>query len=48
MRAFNGSGQRKRNLHSLIHDNTDSIVQQAFTEYDSVELRVDLVLLEYR
>ena len=31
----------------LIHNDTDSIVEQTFTKDDSVKLGVNLVLIEY-
>lgn len=33
-------------IHSLIHDDTDSIVQQTFAKNDGVKLWIDLVLIE--
>lgn len=33
-------------FYSLVHDDTDGIVQQTFSEDDGVQLRVDLVLIE--
>lgn len=35
------------NVYLLIHDDTDSIVQQALAEDDSIQLGVDLILIEY-
>lgn len=39
---------RKRGRYALIHNDTDSIVQQALAKNDSVQLRVDPVLVENR
>lgn len=38
----------RRDSYSLVHDNTDSIIEQRLAEDDGVELGVDLVLIEYR
>ena len=35
-------------LYLLIHDDTDRIVEQTLSKDDSVQLRVNLVLIEYR
>lgn len=34
--------------YSLVHDNTDCIIQQTLSKYDRVQLRIDLVLVENR
>ena len=34
-------------LYSLVHNNTDSIVQQTLSKYDRVEFGVHFVLVEY-
>lgn len=41
-------GYRKHKGYLLVHDNTDSIVKQALTKYNGIELGVDLVLVEDR
>lgn len=33
--------------HSLVHNDTNSIVEQTLAKNDGVEFRVDLVLVEY-
>ena len=39
---------KTKNKHVLIHDDTDRIVQKTLSEDDIVQLRVDLILIEYR
>ena len=33
--------------YSLVHDDTDSVVQQTLSKDDGVQLRIDLILREY-
>ena len=38
--------QVKRRAHVLIHDDAHSIIQQTFSKDDSIQLRVNFVLVE--
>lgn len=42
------SNLREVETYSLVHDDTNGIVQQTFTEDDGIQFWVDLVLVEYR
>ena len=40
--------QVKKKLHSLIHNDTHSIVKQTLAKYDGIKLGIDFILVENR